>query len=720
MGRAGTFFTGCPGPCCLIMNKRFLTPNERELLYISYNFSCADCGVSLVGRTWEAHHIIPFSEGGKTELYNMVPLCPDCHKKRHSKKGKKGEEMKKKDGIYTFPNGKELELRDWQIKARNAWKEKSKDGLRKDICYECCPGAGKTKLSLTLINDLHQEHNNIKTIVLSHTLDIGYQWSEDGCMFGLSNSSKKNDDLVYLEHEHGGVFIVRTYQGLSTFLDRLDLFYTHFPDYRFNVVADEVHHLMDISEYTAREQKEITGWGKKYNELISRPYVVSVISLTGTPWREDGTRIANMSYDKHGVPDTTYVYSMADGIADGILCPINFMGITIPEMTAHVRGKLKHAKTQKEVYELFEKESGLYKSIITEPKNIDYILGEMEGRRIIREKEYGHKVGGLIVCNDIDHGEKVLEMVLMKGFGADIIHSGKKDIENYNIVQSYKKGTLDYLIAIDKIGEGFDAPVCGVIALLSMKRTRRWYQQTLARGQRIHKNKKFCDVLYFKYSDTSLYDNSMNYLKKEQEKGLKEKKEREGTSNKNGRTYVSSNEIGDTEHIFYTDGAVCYYFKTAQALDVFNIMYKEGKSGLSREFCKEQADRIDQELTKKSVEVSEVDEKDSPKSDDKDDYPSKIVYMARKYTSISKYLKKHISKIWGFYYKKIGFTGKPEYSNKTTSNFKSMGPNKRDRLKKLIDADYNKFNELDGVEYIKFRDEFRKKVGIPSPRRRQI
>ena len=35
-----------------------------------------------------AHHIVPISEGGSNTLENLITLCSDCHKERHSKIGR--------------------------------------------------------------------------------------------------------------------------------------------------------------------------------------------------------------------------------------------------------------------------------------------------------------------------------------------------------------------------------------------------------------------------------------------------------------------------------------------------------------------------------------------------------------------------------------------------------------------------------------------------------
>ena len=69
-------------------------PYSLRIIYRD-NFTCQDCGeframINEHGMTipidngLEVHHILPVSEGGSDDPANLITLCKECHRKRHS------------------------------------------------------------------------------------------------------------------------------------------------------------------------------------------------------------------------------------------------------------------------------------------------------------------------------------------------------------------------------------------------------------------------------------------------------------------------------------------------------------------------------------------------------------------------------------------------------------------------------------------------------------
>jgi len=64
------------------MEKRFYTPEEKEIGLVRQEFMCGECGADLwqeVLGYCQAHHILPYGMGGETSIANLVILCPNCH-----------------------------------------------------------------------------------------------------------------------------------------------------------------------------------------------------------------------------------------------------------------------------------------------------------------------------------------------------------------------------------------------------------------------------------------------------------------------------------------------------------------------------------------------------------------------------------------------------------------------------------------------------------------
>ena len=61
---------------------RFFTAKQKRHLFIASGGKCKHCREPLPPR-WHAHHVTPYSAGGKTTLNNGMCLCESCHQDIH-------------------------------------------------------------------------------------------------------------------------------------------------------------------------------------------------------------------------------------------------------------------------------------------------------------------------------------------------------------------------------------------------------------------------------------------------------------------------------------------------------------------------------------------------------------------------------------------------------------------------------------------------------------
>ena len=66
-----------------LLKARAFSNSQRTALYNRQKGICPDCGKHFVIGDMHAHHVIPWYNGGLTELNNGVILCKECHKQRH-------------------------------------------------------------------------------------------------------------------------------------------------------------------------------------------------------------------------------------------------------------------------------------------------------------------------------------------------------------------------------------------------------------------------------------------------------------------------------------------------------------------------------------------------------------------------------------------------------------------------------------------------------------
>ena len=66
-----------------LLKHRQFNDAQRTTLYNRQKGICPDCGKHFIKTAMHAHHIVPWYNGGITELTNGVMLCKECHTQRH-------------------------------------------------------------------------------------------------------------------------------------------------------------------------------------------------------------------------------------------------------------------------------------------------------------------------------------------------------------------------------------------------------------------------------------------------------------------------------------------------------------------------------------------------------------------------------------------------------------------------------------------------------------
>ena len=66
-----------------LLKHRKFSEAQRSALYNRQKGICPDCGTHFLKAEMHAHHIVPWYNGGLTDMSNGVMLCKECHAQRH-------------------------------------------------------------------------------------------------------------------------------------------------------------------------------------------------------------------------------------------------------------------------------------------------------------------------------------------------------------------------------------------------------------------------------------------------------------------------------------------------------------------------------------------------------------------------------------------------------------------------------------------------------------
>ena len=257
----------------------------------------------------------------------------------------------------------------------------------------------------------------------------------------------------------------------------------------------------------SREQVTVAGIQSMYNkhELFERYKIITVdechlippkgdgmyqkffkeigdhtrIGLTATPYRLGTGYIygPDAMFDDL-IVDYTYMEKFNELIEKGYLCDLRTFPTKVEMDVSGVR-TIAGDFSDKDLSEQFDREE-ITKAIVKEIINV--------GKNFNK---------ALIFAIDIDHAEHIAEVLLQSGETAYVVHSKMGDKNRDNVVKMFKDGRIRYLVNVNILTTGFDAPDIDLICLLRPTKSPVLHVQSIGRGLRVHPSKTYTMVLDF-------------------------------------------------------------------------------------------------------------------------------------------------------------------------------------------------------------------------------
>jgi excisionase family DNA binding protein len=224
------------------------------------------------------------------------------------------------------------------------------------------------------------------------------------------------------------------------------------------IIVDEAHHSAADS------------W-KKVLDKFPR---AKVIHLTATPFRSDRQEIDG---------ELVYRYSFRSATLKGYIKRLKASYVAPAQIELAFTDDPGRTYTLDEVCKLKEEEwfsRGVALAPVCNQHVVDASLEKLEESR-----QSGTRHQLIAVACSINHARSIRSMYVERGYSAAIIHSKQEPSEQQEVLSSLRNGTLDCIVQVLMLGEGFDHRQLTVAAIFRPFRSLAPYVQFVGRIMRV-------------------------------------------------------------------------------------------------------------------------------------------------------------------------------------------------------------------------------------------
>lgn len=424
--------------------RRRFNSREHGALYLAADGRCTECGAELEPG-WHADHVDPHVAGGPTDVINGQALCPTCN-------------LKKGADVST--------LRDWQRKAIEDFYAAGK----RDFLVTATPGAGKTRLSLSLARRLLDEGSVRRVVVVVPTDALRQQWADEAAAFRLDLMPVSGpDDYEKAGYQGCVVTYAQIMKGVGSDLLRRS---TRTPTL---AILDEIHH--------AGEKQT---WGDGL--LYAVENASFRLALTGTPWRRDSSSpIPFVAYDEYGRVVVDHAYEYGAAVADGVCRRIEFHAydgdakwIDCGRISERSIGG---AQADEDITAVLEAAyNPAYRWMPVLLARADEALTEL--------REEIPDAGGLVVAERQWHAIEYAK-IIARITGEQPIVAVSDEPDAREAIHEFRNGRQRWIVAVRMVSEGVDIARLGVGVYASKIRTPLFFRQVVGRFVRTRAGEEF-------------------------------------------------------------------------------------------------------------------------------------------------------------------------------------------------------------------------------------
>lgn len=230
------------------------------------------------------------------------------------------------------------------------------------------------------------------------------------------------------------------------------------PDFFDMIVVDEAHHNAAAS------------WQKVFSNFPG----VKVLNLTATPFRSDKQEIKG---------DLVYRYSFREAAIKGYIKKLRASYVAPDEVMVFTAEGESKTYSLEEVMKMKEEEWFSKSIALSETCNTNIVNNSLEKLEKLRQTGTRHQI--IAVACSIRHARQISSLYKERGFKCEILHSKMTVDEQEEVMRDLKNGTLDCIVQVAMLGEGFDHPKLSVAAIFRPFRTLAPYIQFIGRIMRV-------------------------------------------------------------------------------------------------------------------------------------------------------------------------------------------------------------------------------------------
>ena len=318
-------------------------------------------------------------------------------------------------------------------------------------------GGGKTPVMATLCKDVVQKWSG-RVLILAHRKEL-LQQAGDKLQKVCPEVSYGVYSAGLRQRETNAPVIVAGIQSVYKCADKLGAFDL--------VLVDEAHLIPPEGE-------------GMYRQFLADSHIVNpkvrVVGLTATPYR---MRSGSICAPDYFLNEICYEISVRELIVAGYLCPL---------ITKASREKVDTSRLHVRAGEYMASEA---EELMNQDKLVEAACKE------IWEYTVGRKAV-LIFASGVAHGRHIAEVMERQyHVSIDTVFGDTLSFMRARAIEAFRKGELKYLVSMNVLTMGFDAPHIDCVALVRPTLSPGLYYQMAGRGFRPHPGKENCLILDF-------------------------------------------------------------------------------------------------------------------------------------------------------------------------------------------------------------------------------